>query len=114
MATLEEARAAKEHAKLMLADVGGIHGIGIARLADGFGVKVNLARLLDEAIPDDLDGVPIVLEVVGQIRPQHLDAAIEEVTSRPGETSTELTAEGGGTAGAAEPDPIMDESLSGP
>ena len=68
--TLEQARAAKEKAKrLFTSNV----GVGITRVNDGYGVKVNLRTPIskDASIPTSIDGVPVQFEVVGEIRKQH-------------------------------------------
>jgi hypothetical protein len=74
MATLSEAKAAKARTRELLGNVDQLRGLGIARTDDGFGVKVNLQRELDEPIPEQIDGVPLVVEIVGTIRPRADDA----------------------------------------
>lgn len=68
--SLEAARAAKSVVAEQLAHRAEVNGIGIARLPDGFGVKVNLARPLppDVEVPADVDGVPVVVQEIGEIR----------------------------------------------
>lgn len=69
-ASLEQARAAKEKVIRLLWDHPDVRGVGVARVADGFGVKVNLAREPAETlVPAEVDGVPVRIEVVGEIRP---------------------------------------------
>jgi hypothetical protein len=67
-ATLEQAELAKQKLRQQLAGVPGIRGIGIAVLENGYGVKVNL---LDGAarhlIPADVDGAPVIVDIVGVI-----------------------------------------------
>jgi hypothetical protein len=67
---LDEARAAKERAKALFAGKAPVVGIGITRVGDGYGVKVNLGAppAADANLPDSIDGVPIRVEVVGPIR----------------------------------------------
>jgi hypothetical protein len=68
-ATLEQARAAKRKLADRLQDNAEVRGIGIAVLDDGYGVKVNFAiRPASGVVPDDVDGVPVVVDVVGSIR----------------------------------------------
>ena len=69
VATLEQARAAKERAKALFARAGTVVGVGINRVGDGFGVKVNLSAAPppDAALPESIDGVPVRVEVVGTI-----------------------------------------------
>jgi len=70
VATLEEARAAKQKAAQVLSGLP-LAGIGITRVGEGFGLKVNLSkRVCVEQMPTQMDGVPIIAEVVGEIRKQ--------------------------------------------
>jgi hypothetical protein len=64
--SLEDARKAKVRAKALLAglDV----GIGITGEGDDFALKVNLRDAQHEhRIPSSIDGVPVRVEVVGEI-----------------------------------------------
>jgi len=69
-ATVEEARAAKGRAREIFERLAGVVGVGITRFEDGYGVKVNLqtAPEPDITLPDEVDGVPVRVEVVGAIR----------------------------------------------
>ena len=67
--TLEEARAAKERAKEVLSGLP-VVGIGITRVGDGYGLKVNLDAAPKTEVPAAVDGVPVRVEVVGKIRKQ--------------------------------------------
>jgi hypothetical protein len=68
--TLDEARAAKAKAITALSKIRSVNGIGITRVGDGYGVKVNLAEppAPEVNLPEAIDGVPIRVEVVGTIR----------------------------------------------
>jgi hypothetical protein len=68
--SIEQARIAKEKAKKLLQQYGPIVGVGITRIGDGYGVKVNLETAVSEDLefPPSVDGVPIVFEVTGKIR----------------------------------------------
>jgi hypothetical protein len=66
-ATLAQARAAREAAKARLAGRREVTGIGVARLGDGYAVKVNL-REAAAGVPAEILGVPVRVEVVGQVR----------------------------------------------
>ncbi len=68
-ADLEQARAAKERAKVLFARKASVVGVGINRVGDGFGVKVNLSEppAPDADLPETIDGVPVRVEVVGEI-----------------------------------------------
>jgi hypothetical protein len=69
-ATLEEARAAKARASHLLGALP-VVGVGITRVGEGYGVKVNLSRNVDrDQLPSHVDGVPVQTEVVGEIRKQ--------------------------------------------
>ena len=66
--TLEEARAAKPKAIALLSELP-VVGVGITRIGDGYGLKVNLSEsVAADAVPEQMDGVPIKTEVVGEIR----------------------------------------------
>ena len=66
--TLEEARAAKSKALANLAALP-LVGVGITRIGDGYGLKVNLSENVAKgAVPEHVDGVPVLAEVVGTIR----------------------------------------------
>jgi hypothetical protein len=69
---LDEARAAKERAKSLLAGKASVVGIGLTRVGDGFGVKVNLdAPPAPDAGPTrDHRWRPRPVEVIGTIRPR--------------------------------------------
>jgi len=69
---LDEARAAKERAKHIFARNASVVGIGLTRVGDGYGVKVNFdAPPADDAsLPKTIDGVPVRIEVIGSIRPR--------------------------------------------
>ncbi|MDY3559535.1 hypothetical protein R5W23_000528 [Gemmata sp. JC673] len=70
--TLDQARAAKPRAQEVFGALAEVVGIGITRVADGYGLKVNLRTPLptDTVTPTEVDGVPVRLEVVGQPRAQ--------------------------------------------
>ncbi len=69
---LDEARAAKERAKSIFAGKASVVGIGLTRIGDGYGVKVNLDAppASDANLPKTIDGVPVRVEVIGPIRPR--------------------------------------------
>jgi hypothetical protein len=69
---LDEARAAKERAKSLFAGKASVVGIGLTRIGDGYGVKVNLGAppAPDADLPESIDGVPVRIELVGPIRPR--------------------------------------------
>lgn len=66
---LDSARRAKAALAARLGDHPAVRGIGVARSGDGYAVKLNLAERSPRglAVPDVVDGVPVVVEVVGRI-----------------------------------------------
>jgi len=67
---LQQARSVKAKLAAMLAGRPELRGIGVAMLEDGFGVKVNLScRPADLVIPQTLDGVVVIIDVVEPVRP---------------------------------------------
>lgn len=67
--TLEQARAAKVRAVEELAALP-VVGIGITRVGDGYGLKVNLGADPTGEVPTTVAGVPVKVEVVKKIRKQ--------------------------------------------
>ncbi len=71
MATLEQARTAKRELAETLKGESLVNGIGIAHTALGFGVLVTLREPAPQlTIPSQVDGVEIVVRVVGPIVPR--------------------------------------------
>lgn len=69
--SLKDARAAKQKLREQLSGLAEVRGIGLTRRASGYAVKLNVERLPDEwTLPDDVDGVPVVVAVVGKIKPR--------------------------------------------
>lgn len=70
VASLEEARAAKVVAVAALGSLGGLAGIGITRAGSGYALKVNLSAPppAGSAVPEEFDGVPVTVEIVGPVR----------------------------------------------
>lgn len=67
-ATIEAAREAKAKLTSLLSGRDEVRGIGIARHAGGFAVKVNLsAAPAGKPVPRRVAGVPVVVEIVGRI-----------------------------------------------
>ena len=67
--TLEQARAAKESAKVLLAALPGVVGVGITKVGEDYALKVNLRAPLPAGMsaPERIGDVPVKLEVVGRI-----------------------------------------------
>ena len=69
-ATLAAAEAAMELLAARLAHLPELRGMGIAVLEHGFAVKLNLSRTPEGTVmPDDVDGVPVIVDIVGTIDP---------------------------------------------
>ena len=68
--TLDEARAAKAKILGVFGHDPSVIGVGITRIGEGYGVKLNLELppAPDANLPKDVDGVPVRVEVVGTIR----------------------------------------------
>jgi hypothetical protein len=66
---LAAARAAKAKATKLFATNPKVTGVGIARMDGGFGVKLNFVTRPSrkDHVPEQIDGVPIRVEVVGSI-----------------------------------------------
>jgi hypothetical protein len=67
---LEEARAAKSHAAQVFGRLATVAGVGITKVNEGYGLKINLqtAPAKGVSLPTEVDGVPVKIEVVGSIR----------------------------------------------
>jgi len=67
--SLEQARAAKESAKTLLAFLPGKVGLGITKVGDDYALKVNLSQPLPAGVsaPERIGGVLLCVEVVGKI-----------------------------------------------
>jgi hypothetical protein len=71
-ASLQAARAAKPAAAELFGRLADVVGVGITRVGEGYGVKVNLreAPASHVELPEAIEGVPVKVEVVGSIRRQ--------------------------------------------
>lgn len=73
MTDLAQARAAKQHLRQALRGRSDVVGLGVSKTEDGYCVKVNVTELRDE-LPRTVDGVDVVVTVVGPIRAQDVEA----------------------------------------
>jgi hypothetical protein len=66
--SLEQARAAKESAKALLADLPGVVGVGITKVDEDYALKVNLREPLPQGVsaPERIGDVPVCVEVIGK------------------------------------------------
>jgi hypothetical protein len=71
-ATIDAARAAKARALEIFRRLGAVASVGITRVGDGYGLKVNLREPLRPEVspPTAVEGVPVRVEVVGVVRPR--------------------------------------------
>jgi hypothetical protein len=70
-ASLKDAQAAKGRAAKVFGDLVGDVAVGIMKLGeDRFGLKINLTERPADGIvlPEDIEGVPVKVEVIGRIR----------------------------------------------
>jgi hypothetical protein len=68
MASLEQARAAREGLAELLVSLPQLNGIGVARSGRGWAVKVNLSEPVPRGrVPLEFEGVPVRVEVIGPI-----------------------------------------------
>jgi hypothetical protein len=67
--SLEQARAAKESAKALLAALPGVVGVGITKVGEDYAVKVNLREPLPAGVsaPERIGDVQVCVEMVGRI-----------------------------------------------
>ena len=68
--TLEKVRAAKAEALGVFEQLAHVAGIGITRIGRGYGLKINVrnAPAANLALPTEINGVPVTIEVVGAVR----------------------------------------------
>lgn len=66
------ARDAKKKAKEIFQGLGSIHGIGLTRQGDHYAVKVSFEAEPQDwsRVPKDIDGVPMVVRVIGPLHKQ--------------------------------------------
>ena len=69
-ASLSKVRAAKAEAFEVFSELADVVGVGIASVGSGYGLKINLKALPKSRVklPTRVDGVPVIVEVVGTIR----------------------------------------------
>lgn len=67
--SLDAARAAKAQAQETFAALAPVVGVGITRIGGVYGLKVNLQQApgADVALPTEIAGVPVRVEIVGKI-----------------------------------------------
>jgi hypothetical protein len=67
--TLGDARRVKQKVAEIARAAGPIAGVGLTKVGNSYAVKVNFreSQAIDGGLPDSVDGVPVVYEVVGRI-----------------------------------------------
>ena len=70
---LRAARAAKDKAARVLERFGRVRSVGITRRGGVYAVQVSLERApeAEADVPDQIDGVPLVVRTIGTIRKQN-------------------------------------------
>jgi len=66
--TLDDVRAVKAEAANLFSSLAPVVGVGITRIGDGYGLKVNLKEKSKVPLPSEVAGVPVQVEVVGPIQ----------------------------------------------
>jgi hypothetical protein len=66
---IEQVRAAKSKAVQIFSKLAAVNGVGITRVDQGYGLKVNLSGPPEqsELLPTEVDGIPVAVEVIGPI-----------------------------------------------
>lgn len=67
-ATVDDVRAAKARAMALFAPLADVVGVGITRVGEGYGLKINLRTAPATTLPEEVDGVPVKVEIVGSIK----------------------------------------------
>ena len=67
MTTLQEAKLVRDKVVGLLHDATNVSGVGIERIANGYGVRVNLKNRDRGDLPPNIDGVPISTRVTGRV-----------------------------------------------
>lgn len=73
MATRDAARAAKMHLAQDLTSYKYVNGVGLSKASGQWVVKVNMSTKHSSTlrhIPESIDGVPVIVEVVGDLSAQ--------------------------------------------
>ena len=70
--SLERAQAAKKTALKRFKNLETVTGIGITRVRGEYAVKLNLSQPMADnvSMPEEIDGVPLRIEVTSTIRPR--------------------------------------------
>ncbi len=68
--SLNRARAVKARVLAVFQPIAEVVGVGITKIGDAYGVKVNLRKqpAADTTLPESIEGVPLTVEIVGTIK----------------------------------------------
>ncbi len=66
--TVDDVRAAKSRAIAIFAPLADVVGVGITRVGEGYGLKINLRAAPAITLPEEVDGVPVKVEIVGSLK----------------------------------------------
>ena len=70
--SIEQARLVKSKARTAAEAYASVVGVGLTKIGDSYAIKVNLChKPAQETLPNSIDGVPIVYEIVGTISLRH-------------------------------------------
>lgn len=67
-ATRQEAAQAKEEVIRLMAADDNVVGVGLTKVDDGYAVRVNLHHGISHPLTETARGVPVVYEIVGELR----------------------------------------------
>jgi hypothetical protein len=72
MATIsrDQAQAAKAEALDVFSRIGEVLGVGISKVGPDYVLKVNLRTAPSREPPTEVGGVPVLVELVGAVRPR--------------------------------------------
>jgi hypothetical protein len=71
--TIDQAKSAKPRLRAKIGSASWLRGVGITKDGSDYGLQVNVTRVTPEVvavIPHEFDGVFVVIQAVGDLRPQ--------------------------------------------
>ena len=82
---IDAARLAKQKAVDLYGDLDAVNGIGISRIDGSYAVRINLRQSPDEPlggsrIRSEIDGVPVIIKVIGDVKKSFSNVAIAAET----------------------------------
>lgn len=70
MSNLNDARKAKEKAIKLFSKKKEVAGIGISEINKKYAIIINLYHPIKFCLPEEIDGFPIIVRVVGEVKKQ--------------------------------------------